>query len=104
MKLIHFDDIDGFDEIYVNKIFLSVLTFKELHKIIKCAFAVNENNIILNTKDYFFELLIMNNQVNIICSSNNDINSSSKIISKEFFLVLLSRSKIRFPKEIKIAK
>ena len=101
MKLIHFDDIDGFDKVYINKIFLSVFTFEELQKSLECAFAVNENNIIINTKDYFFELLIINNQVNIVCSSN-DINSFSKVISKKFFLILLSQSKIKFPTHLTI--
>jgi hypothetical protein len=104
MKLIQFDNIDGFDKVGVNKIFLSVFTFEELQKTLECAFVVNENNIIINTKNYFFELLIINNKINIVCSRNSNLNSSSKTISKKFFLKLLSQSKIEFPKEIQIDK
>lgn len=102
MRLVHFSNIEGFDELYINAIFLSIFTVEELEGFMKYAFAVDENNIIINTKNYLFELMIVDNNVLIRSNKNNGVNSSSNTISKKTFLIMLSQSEIQFPKQLEI--
>ena len=71
----------------IHQRFLDVFTDVELEDIVENAVVVTNNCIVINTKDYFFELNIdSNKEVDIFCY--NSVDGSENKLSKLKFMKL----------------
>jgi len=79
------------EKIDLHQRFLDVFTDEELEDIIENAMVITENCIMINTKDYFFELSSdIRDKLDIFCY--NSINSSEGKLTKIEFIKLYKSS------------
>lgn len=75
------------EKINIHQRFIDVFTDEELEDIVENAVVVTNNCIVINTKDYFFELNIdYKEEVDIFCY--NSVESSENNLSKLEFMKL----------------
>jgi len=86
-------------KIKLKQKFYDTFTKNELNTIFHLSFLIGDDCIVINTKQYFFELSINKADKLIIYYSSNDNLSDDGILTKEKFLELLqtsSKEKIKY--------
>lgn len=71
-----------------NKNFLNFFTQKEMEDIVDTSTVVSDNTIVVDTKDYFFELSVGKESLEIFCYQD----SEEKYIDKDEFMKLYKSS------------
>lgn len=72
-----------------NKKFLDFFTQKEMMDIMAVSTAISDNSIILDSKNYFFELSVSDKNIEIFCYTDK---GKEKYIDKDEFMKLYKNS------------
>jgi len=82
--------MDNTEQIF-NKKFLNFFTKKEMNEIVDASIAISDNTIIVDTENYFFELSVGPESLEIFCYTEGE----EKYIDKYEFMELYKNRKVR---------
>jgi len=79
-----------------NKKFLDFFTQNEMDDIVDNSSAISDNSIVIDTKNYFFELSVSDKNIEIFCYADE----KERYINKDEFMALYKSSTIETIKHI----
>ncbi|MEA3552937.1 MAG: hypothetical protein U9R39_00895 [Campylobacterota bacterium] len=87
--------MDNKEQIF-NKKFLNFFTQKEMEDIVGDSTAISDNSIVVDTKNYFFELSVSDKNIEIFCYADE----KERYIDKDEFMTLYKSSTTQNMKHI----